>query len=196
MGLPNPESLSLSEAVHFVVKRCGCSEAAAKDALRDAGLNNHLIAGGSVARSIHSDLKKLAAHPVRRFEALRAADWGSDIDWKRNRICRHFDVRVTQRSIETWLAQAPAAPAQKNAVRPAKHNASATTNAEVRKRGRTPIKLERVKERMRRDIQEGRCTVDGLNSKLEKVLAQEYAVSRDTARKARNAIVLEFNPDK
>jgi len=69
-----------------------------------------------------------------------------------------------------------------------------------KKRGRKPIKLERVKEAMRRDIREGRQTASGLDGMLQKRLAVTYGVSRDTACNALAAVLLEFvgnsNPDK
>ena len=61
-----------------------------------------------------------------------------------------------------------------------------------RKRGRRPIKLEQVKQAMRGDIQSGRQTDAGLRSMLEKSLAGTYGVSRDTARKARKAVLSEI----
>jgi hypothetical protein len=66
---------------------------------------------------------------------------------------------------------------------------------EVRRRGRKSIKLEQTKEKMRRDIQEGRQTADALKNMLEKDLASGYAVSRDTARKARNVVLSEIVAD-
>jgi hypothetical protein len=61
-----------------------------------------------------------------------------------------------------------------------------------RKRGRKPDKLERVKEAMRGDIVDGRQTSDGLQNMREKTLAEKYGASRDTARKARTAVLSEF----
>jgi DNA-binding GntR family transcriptional regulator len=52
------------------------------------------------------------------------------------------------------------------------------------------MKLEQVKEAMRNDIQQGRRTVAELSIMREKDLAAEYRVSRDTARKARKAVLL------
>jgi hypothetical protein len=65
--------------------------------------------------------------------------------------------------------------------------------SEVRKRGPAPVKLEAVKEEMRRDIQEGRLTVTSLQAMQEKNL-QNYGggVSRDTARRARADVLSEF----
>jgi hypothetical protein len=57
-----------------------------------------------------------------------------------------------------------------------------------RRRGAKPTKLERVKEAMKSDIRQGRRTVAELSKMREKDLAAEYDVSRDTVRKARNAV--------
>ncbi len=64
--------------------------------------------------------------------------------------------------------------------------------AGFRRRGRRPIKLEQTKEKMRRDILEGRQKPTSLNDMLEKNLASTYGVSREIARKARNAVLSEF----
>jgi len=45
---------------------------------------------------------------------------------------------------------------------------------------------------MREDVRQGRRTVAELKKMLEKELASTYGVSRDTARKARNAVLSEF----
>jgi hypothetical protein len=45
---------------------------------------------------------------------------------------------------------------------------------------------------MRADLRQGRRTVPELKNMLEKNLASTYGVSRDTARKARNAVLSEF----
>ena len=64
--------------------------------------------------------------------------------------------------------------------------------AEGRKRGPRPRKLERAKEAMREDIRQGRQTTSSLRAMLEKELETIYQVSRDTARKARDAVLSEF----
>jgi hypothetical protein len=153
MGLPKPESLSLSQAVRFVVKSCGCSEAAARGALLDAGRNGKLIANASVLLSILSDLKKIPAHTPRTFQSLRASDWNGDVDWKQNRINRFFDIRITQGSIEAWLAQAPAAPAQTESLRPAPdpkiHEAITAVYDEASTAGRKPPNLKQLGDPVR-----------------------------------------------
>jgi DNA-binding GntR family transcriptional regulator len=49
---------------------------------------------------------------------------------------------------------------------------------------------------MRNDIQQGRLTVAQLDDMPEKNLETKYRVSRDTARKARNAVLSELNSRK
>jgi len=61
------------------------------------------------------------------------------------------------------------------------------------RRGVKPEKLERVKTAMRSDIQQGQLTPLELENMIEKNLAPRYGVSRDTARKARKAILSELN---
>jgi pyruvate/2-oxoglutarate dehydrogenase complex dihydrolipoamide acyltransferase (E2) component len=61
-----------------------------------------------------------------------------------------------------------------------------------RRRGARPEKFENAKDAMRNDIHQGRYTVAQLRDMLEKNLATNYRVSRDTARKARNAVMSEL----
>jgi Bacterial regulatory proteins, gntR family len=62
----------------------------------------------------------------------------------------------------------------------------------ARPRGRRSKKLDQVKEAMREDIRLGQKTPDGLRDMLEKELAAGYGVSRDTARRARDAVLSEM----
>jgi hypothetical protein len=64
----------------------------------------------------------------------------------------------------------------------------------ARPRGRKPKKLAWVKEAMMEDIQLGRQTPNRLKNMLEKDLVASYGVSRDTARKARDAVLSERLP--
>jgi hypothetical protein len=62
-----------------------------------------------------------------------------------------------------------------------------------RRRGARPQKFEQTKAAMRNDIQQGPFTVVQLESMREKDLEARYAVSRDTARKARVAVLSELS---
>jgi hypothetical protein len=80
---------------------------------------------------------------------------------------------------------------------------SAGAGGLARRRGVRPQKFEQVCNAMRDDLREGRLTLAQLSDTLEKILADDYDVSRDTARRARNAVLAEFvensistNPDK
>jgi hypothetical protein len=62
----------------------------------------------------------------------------------------------------------------------------------ARPRGRRPKKLNQVKAAMREDIRLRQTTPDGLRDMLEKDLAARYGVVRDTARRARDAVLSEM----
>jgi hypothetical protein len=63
----------------------------------------------------------------------------------------------------------------------------------ARRRGPKPKKLKQTIDAMRNDIREGRRTAAQLEAMPEKTLSADYGgVSRDTARKARNAVLSEF----
>jgi hypothetical protein len=62
----------------------------------------------------------------------------------------------------------------------------------ARPRGRRPKKLDQVKAAMREDIVRGQKTPHGLRDMREKDLAARYGVSRDTARRARDAVLSEL----
>ena len=62
-------------------------------------------------------------------------------------------------------------------------------------RGRRPEKLLKTIAAMKEDLAKGRLTREELNGLLEKQLEDRYGVSRDTGRRARNAL-LEVNSDK
>jgi hypothetical protein len=72
--------------------------------------------------------------------------------------------------------------------------------AAVRRRGRKPEIMNRVKEDMKRDIREGRYSPADLQAMREKKMATTYDASRDTARKALAAVLSEIveksNSDK
>jgi uncharacterized protein YjiS (DUF1127 family) len=77
---------------------------------------------------------------------------------------------------------------------PAASDDSATRWTKAPQRGgRKPRKLEQVKEAMLSDVKERRRTVADLRNMKEKELADVYGVSRDTARKARDAILSELS---
>jgi hypothetical protein len=87
-----------------------------------------------------------------------------------------------------------------NGARQPSRKESSAVASDMRKRGRRPIKRVRVEEAMKCGIQAGKFTHASLSAMVEKDLAQTFGVSRDTARKARNAVLSEFdensNPDK
>jgi len=58
--------------------------------------------------------------------------------------------------------------------------------------GRRPRKRNQVKAAMNEDLEQGRLTASALKNMLEKNLADEYGVSRETARKARDEVLSEM----
>jgi hypothetical protein len=62
----------------------------------------------------------------------------------------------------------------------------------ARRRGARPHKFEQTRGAMLDDLRQGRRTAAELKDTLEKNLAADYGVSRDTARKARNAVLAEL----
>jgi hypothetical protein len=100
------------------------------------------------------------------------------------------DVRVLRDDV---MAAFPGEPAQ--AIMPAEQCAVSAPNAglsgEVKRRGRKPTKIEKVKDAMRAEIREGRRTRDGLRDMLEKNFEPTYNASRTTVRAARNAVLSE-----
>jgi hypothetical protein len=72
---------------------------------------------------------------------------------------------------------------------------SSAPGGSARRRGARPQKFEQVCGAMRDDLRQGRRTPAQLKDMLEKDLAATYGVSRDTARRARTAVLAEFGED-
>ena len=156
MGLPSPDSLSLSEAINFIVQRCGCSKRKAKEALCRAGQDGLLKASGDIPLSIYPNAKICDAHPVRRREALSAGDWGTDIDWTNGKVGRYFSVSIKRLSIEAWLntaGETPSAPALPQAQEPRIINAIRAAYKEAKCANKKPPNVREiiglVQERLR-----------------------------------------------
>jgi hypothetical protein len=81
------------------------------------------------------------------------------------------------------------------ALQSPKTNSAGALKVLSRKQGRRPLKLEAVKQSMRDHIAQGVQTHESLRGMLEKNLANSYDVSRDTARKARSAILSEIDDE-
>lgn len=78
------------------------------------------------------------------------------------------------------------------ALAPRSTKGTRSSPGSARRRGPRPTKLFRVREAMRNDIRQGLLSAADLGAMLEKTLAANYGVSRDTARKARRVILQEF----
>jgi|GraSoiStandDraft_16_1057320.scaffolds.fasta_scaffold331617_1 hypothetical protein len=109
--------------------------------------------------------------------------------WSKGDAVQHGETSATNTSrpaLRSTGARVGSAP--RSTAGPQTSNAAGS----ARRRGARPKKTEQVKGAMRNDIQQGRLTAAALKNMLEKNLAENYGVSRDTARKARNAVLLEF----
>jgi hypothetical protein len=109
---------------------------------------------------------------------------------------------LPRRLFQRWLARhelppsparfVPHSPAESTPLHPDRLGRTPPWRHEPERGRRRPIKLEQTKEAMRREIQAGEMTPANLTAMIEKELACKYSVSRDTARKARNAVLSEF----
>jgi hypothetical protein len=91
------------------------------------------------------------------------------------------------------------APDNMTRTAPLKSKASLETLAHLalpKSRGREPKRLNRTKSAMKQDIQECHLTASELDDMTEEHLKDRYGVSRDTARKARKAVLLELSNDQ
>jgi hypothetical protein len=154
-------------------------------------------------------------HPAVTAEAMtrkRVSDCGNEIVMSLPEVLETSPAHVVRseylafcwlprRMFERWLAkhELPASPARFEPHSPAESTPLHPDRLSRmppgwRGQGRRPIKLEQTKEAMRRDIQAGQMTPAKLTEMLEKDLASTYNVSRNTARKARKAVLSEFVP--
>jgi len=79
-----------------------------------------------------------------------------------------------------------------NRQREAPISTGSKLSSEDRPRGPKPKKFDQTRQAMKHDIRERRLTVTKLRGMPEKAMAERYGVSRDTARKARSAVLSEF----
>jgi hypothetical protein len=70
---------------------------------------------------------------------------------------------------------------------------TSTITDPAKRRGRRRKKGQAVEKAMREDIEQGRLTIVELSNMLEKNLVARYGVSRETARKARDAVLSEMS---
>jgi hypothetical protein len=92
------------------MRRCNCSKREAKEALQQAGRDGRVDATGLIPLSAHPNAKLREAHPARRIESLRPADWGGQIDWDAGKVGPYFSVSIKRINIEAWLNAGREAP--------------------------------------------------------------------------------------
>jgi hypothetical protein len=88
-----------------------------------------------------------------------------------------------------WRNEAEPTTGQGNSTETAASLSGAISQGPTPRCVRKAPKLEAVKQRMRAEIQRNELTTLDLGNMLEKELAEKYRVSRDTARKARYAVL-------
>jgi hypothetical protein len=148
--------------------------------------------------------RPLKAWFVRRESYSVGENW--DLEWIK--VCRADVTKVlcaateqdenTRHAASETPAKSTSRPAAESQEMPVGSSPRSTAGprkpgAPGRRRGRRPQKFEQTKDAMRNDIQQGRTTVAQLDNMPEKNLATKYDVSRDTARKAREAVMSELN---
>lgn len=121
----------------------------------------------------------------------------SGIDWENSRPCSPWwadrlapsglPVRIPRHiQIDRLLIYGPDVIAALNLEgRPSEEAPPASSRPS---RGPKAHTLVRVVEEMRRDLSSGKVTAKRLSDESEKALASQYGASRDTIRKARNAV--------
>ncbi len=75
-------------------------------------------------------------------------------------------------------------------------NVSTPPKLSPRKRGPVPATLQRVKNGMYGEVRSGKMNIEQLMSLPEDSLAAQFSVSRDTIRRAKNAILSEIVEDR
>jgi hypothetical protein len=126
-----------------------------------------------------------------------ARPWGGD-----EVLFRYVEIEWTSAARYLRTHAAPALPAvaansareEFGVMREPEGTEQSATEAVVstsgkRGRGPLPTKLEATTEAMRARIRDGSLSIDGLDKMLEKNMANTFRVSRDTCRKARQAVL-------
>jgi hypothetical protein len=111
-----------------------------------------------------------------------------------NKTGERFSIIWESLTLQSPNRQATAGRSAKAPSPPTSHGEEKTVAP--RKPGRKQTVGPRIEEAMRLDIKERRETPESLAAMLEKQMAVQYRASRDTCRKARMKVLLEFNADK
>jgi hypothetical protein len=113
-----------------------------------------------------------------------------------NVLCSRPAAEPPPRSSGESLATRSSYPRVTGDARPEATPSLASGNSSVavaaRRRGAPATKFNATRNAMLKDIRQGTLTAAQLERMLEKILENRYGVSRDTARKARNAALSEL----
>jgi hypothetical protein len=111
MPLPIADSLTLTEAAHYIAEAENESLDRARSALVEAGLLAKIVASGCCHRSAHRSLARYFEAPPYPRQAVPAETWGEDKDWQRSRLGRYSAVRIERAAIDHWLGTGKSQPA-------------------------------------------------------------------------------------
>jgi hypothetical protein len=190
---------------------------------KDEAQNDLCQAIADRAVNIRVKLQKHATNGMRSSDVLEGKDLEipttlkpEDFDWEQSRPLKPWFVRRGAYSLPGYwhlekieLCRAdvtnallctvapPGGPIERSGREAGAATESAsscpTAGGAARRRGAPPRKFEQVSAAMCDDLRQGRLTPAELKNMLEKNLAAKYGVSRDTARKARNAVLAGEN---
>lgn len=202
----------LLNALERIITLTGAAREEAKSALWQAIIDGAVRFRGQLCQhAIH----RMTASSILKGEhfEIPATFKSTDLDWETSRptkpwvVCRgHFSlpghwhlnwlevmkIDVTERfGGQDHTFQTAAQDRLPNA---AASDPSNRTNVRhpARRRGRNAKKFNATKTAMWEEIRQGTLTNSNLNNMLEKELSAKYRVSRDTARRARSAVLSEY----
>jgi hypothetical protein len=203
----------LPNAIERIMTLTGLAKDKAQSALCEAIADGVMRFRGQLCRHATRRMTSSSILKGEHFE-IPATFKSADLDWEASRptkpwvVCRgHFfslpghwhlnwlevmKIDVTERfGGQDHTFQTAAQDRLPNA---AASDPSNRTNVRhpVRRRGRNAKKFNATKIAMLEEIRQGRLTSSGLSNMLEKELSAKYRVSRDTARRARSAVLSEY----
>jgi hypothetical protein len=139
----------------------------------------------------------IKGHHVRDLLRTSSISWASDHIVVMKEAVLDFAKRH-ELPLPSWWADGTDVPTEVGVMTKDTHSVVASSTPAptqfARPRGRKPKKLEQVKQDMREAIRLGQLTPVVLRDMPETNLANQYGVSRDTARKARDAVLSEMLP--
>jgi hypothetical protein len=187
---PSPMALSTFGANY---NRCMAESLLRKMRLRERTFkygrksNRRISIGRCLAQSSHGSSDAGVIRLVCRADVTKAFCLTEEQDQSAQRSASETPVSTSRPALDSQ--EMPVASNRRSTAKPR----TPSPAGPGRRRGARPRKFEQTKEAMRNDVQGGRLSVAQLENMLEKDLEARYGVSRDTARKARVAVLSELN---